>query len=416
MVIVGMAEFVYFNSLNCFMTELSTSRQRIQSIDILRGIVMVIMALDHVRDYFHSEAWLDSPTNMATTTPVLFFTRWITHYCAPVFVFLAGTSAFLMGQRKTKQELSRFLLTRGIWLVFVEVAIVTLGITFDPLYHVLVLQVIWAIGMSMIILGLLVRFSFKVILIYGLIMVLGHNLLDYPEADRNGQVGWLWNILHMAQFYFVPYGENRGLLFVYAFLPWSGVMALGYCFGTWFRSGFSPDLRKKILLRLGIGLVLLFIALRFLNAYGDPVQWGSQERGAEYTFLSFLNVTKYPPSLMFLCMTIGPAIILLALMENIRITKVASFFRTFGRVPFFYYVIHFYLIHLFCVIAFFLDGRTTAEIIDPNSPFLFRPPDFGFGLGVVYAVWIGTVLLLYPVCRRYEKFKERNRKWWVSYL
>src|SRR5690606_18501201 len=265
--------------------------------------------------------WLDSPTNMATTTPVLFFTRWITHYCAPVFVFLAGTSAFLMGQRKTKQELSRFLLTRGIWLVFVEVAIVTLGITFDPLYHVLVLQVIWAIGMSMIILGLLVRFSFKVILIYGLIMVLGHNLLDYPEADRNGQVGWLWNILHMAQFYFVPYGENRGLLFLYAFLPWSGVMALGYSFGTWFRSGFSPELRKKILLRLGIGLVLLFIALRFLNAYGDPVQWSSQERGAEYTFLSFLNGNKYPPSQRLLCMTSVRGLLPLALRANLKVRK-----------------------------------------------------------------------------------------------
>lgn len=398
------------------MGELTSTRSRIQSLDILRGVVMVIMALDHIRDFFHAEAWLDSPTNMATTTPFLFFTRWITHFCAPVFVFLAGTSAFLMGQRRTKKELSRFLLLRGIWLVFAEIAIVTLGWTFDPLYHVLILQVIWAIGLSMIILGILVRFSFTTVLVYGLIMVLFHNLLDYPEEARQGQVGWLWNILHLAQFYFVPYGENRGLLFVYTFLPWSGVMALGYCFGTWYRSEVSAERRRRMLFYLGMGLILLFVLLRLINGYGDPLHWSTQPRGTVYSFLSFLNATKYPPSLMFLCMTLGPAMLALAALEYARSGRLGNFFRTFGRVPFFYYILHFYLIHLFCVIAFFMDGRTTAEIVNPNSPFLFRPPDFGYGLGVVYAVWFITILLLYPLCRWYEKYKGSHRKWWLSYL
>ncbi len=398
------------------MTDLTQTRSRIQSLDILRGAVMIIMALDHVRDFFHAQAFTDSPTNLETTTPILFFTRWITHYCAPVFVFLAGTSAFLMGQRRTKPQLSMFLITRGLWLVFVEVAIISLGWTFDPLYHIFILQVIWAIGVSMIILGILVRFPFAVVLSFGLIVVLGHNLLDYAEAERNGQVGVLWELAHQAFFRYFPLSEDRGILVVYSFLPWTGIMALGYCFGKLFRNEVSSVARRKILIGLGSGLILLFILLRFINAYGDPSPWSPQSRGGVYSFLSFLNVNKYPPSLMFTCMTLGPAMLLLALLENVRVSRMGNFLRTYGRVPFFYYVLHFYLIHIFCVIAFYATGNTSAQIHDPNSPFLFRPADWGFGLPVVYLVWLATVLLLYPLCRWFERLKARRKDWWLSYL
>ena len=388
---------------------------RINSIDLLRGIVMVIMALDHTRDFFHKEAFTDDPLNLATTTPVLYFTRWITHFCAPTFVFLSGTSAFLMGQRRTKKQLSKFLITRGLWLVFVELFIITLGWTFNPLYNVFILQVIWAIGISMIILGLLVRLPFSIILAFGILVVFGHNLLDYPEAERNQQVGFWWDLIHHAKFSFYNIDKTHAVALIYAFLPWTGLMALGYCIGSWFKNDAVPAVRRKRLILLGLGGVVLFIILRFINSYGDPVPWTHQSRGLLYTFLSFLNTNKYPPSLMFSCMTLGPAILFLAFIEKWQ-GKTSRFFITYGRVPFFYYVLHFYFIHAFCVIAFFASGYTTSQIVTPNFPFFFRPPTFGFDLWVVYAVWIVVVLLLYPLCRWYNRYKAGHSHWWLSYL
>lgn len=376
---------------------------------------MVIMALDHVRDFFHIHGADDVPTNMATTTPFLFFTRWITHFCAPVFVFLAGTSGFLQSLRKSKKELSTFLIKRGLWLVLVEVLIVTLGITFDLTYQIFILQVIWAIGVGMIILGLLVWLPFPVILIYGLLVVFFHNLADVPERLRDGQVGTLWAFAH-GGFNFVPIGD-RGILMVYAFLPWSGVMALGYCFGKIFHPSIDVAARKRILIYLGSSLILLFLILRGFNNYGDPFPWSSQPRGTTYTILSFFNANKYPPSLVYFCMTIGPAILLLAFIEGVR-NKVGNFFIIYGRVPFFYYIVHFYLIHLICVVLFYVEGYSSAEIRSPNSPFLFRPLNFGYNIGIVLLIWILVVLALYPLCRMYDRYKTGNisRKWWLSYV
>jgi uncharacterized membrane protein len=396
------------------MNQLTATRSRVQSIDLLRGVVIVIMALDHVRDFFHHEAFTDDPTNMATTTPWLFFTRWITHFCAPVFVFLSGTSAFLMGQKRTKKQLSKFLLTRGLWLVFVELIIITFGWTFNPLYNFFILQVIWAIGLSMIILGLLVLCPFPVILIYGLVVVLGHNLLDYPETAKNGQVGFWWNLFHHALFSQYTIWPNHFALIVYAFVPWSGVMALGYCFGILYKNDVAAAVRRRRLITIGLGITALFIILRLINAYGDPHKWSSQPRGAVYSFLSFLNTHKYPPSLMYLSMTLGPSVLLLALVEKTR-SKIGNFFITYGRVPFFFYVLHFYLIHTFCMIAFFASGYTAGQIKIPGFPFLFRPPTFGFNLWVVYAVWIAVVLILYPLCKWYNRYKAAHRQWWLSY-
>ncbi len=252
------------------MTSLTVSaKQRISSIDLLRGIIMVIMAIDHVRDFFHIQASTGDPTDMATTTPQLFLTRWVTHFCAPVFVFLAGTSAYLTGLKRTKNELSLFLLKRGLWLILVEVLIMTFMFTFNPFYNVVILQVIWSIGISMVLLSFFVRLPINVIFLIGLSIILLHNLLDYPEAARNGNVGMFWSLLHKrGLFTMFP---KHFLFILYPFLPWVGVMCCGYYFGQLYAKGFPEIKRKKILIQIGLSLISLFIILRFINLYGDPL-------------------------------------------------------------------------------------------------------------------------------------------------
>jgi len=400
-----------------------TDRFRVNSIDILRGIIMVIMALDHTRDFFHRAIVGDGsevatgPTDLATTTPALFFTRWITHFCAPLFVFLAGTSAYFMGQKKTRRELSVFLIKRGFWLVIVEIVIITLGWTFNPLFNVIILQVIWAIGISMILLGLIIWLPFTVILALGLIIVFGHNLLDYPSINQGLKGGFWADLLYFSNFSVYNIDESHLVFIVYAFIPWTGVMMLGYCFGKLYSPAFNPVRRKNIILYLGISLSFLFLLLRFINQYGDPVPWSVQPRESIFTFLSFINLNKYPPSLNFLLMTIGPGLIILALLEGLK-SRFTEFFRVYGRVPMFYYILHFYIIHTMVVIVFFAQGYSTDQIVTPNNPFLFRPGDFGFGLLGVYAVWIFVVLILYPLCKKYDRYKTMHvkEKGWLQYL
>ncbi len=383
---------------------------------------MVIMALDHVRDFFFKAdmsgggaSLAMDPTNLATTTPWLFFTRWITHFCAPTFVFLAGTSVFLMGQKKTKSEISVFLIKRGFWLVLVELIIITFGWTYNPFFNVFILQVIWAIGISMILLGIIVLLPFWLIFALGIIIVFGHNLLDYPEINKNLRGGWLSDLIYFSNFSIYSLGKDHLFLIVYAFLPWLGVMMLGYCFGKLYGHTIDPLWRRKRLLLLGSSLVLLFIILRLLKGYGDPVPMSQQPRGSVFTFLSFLNVNKYPPSLAFLSITIGAAMIVLALLENVQ-NKVTGFFRTYGRVPMFYYILHFYIIHTIAIIVFFAEGFSTNEIVTKDNPFLFKPPGFGFGLPGVYAVWLVVFLVLYPLCKKYDRYKSTHKQWWLSYI
>jgi len=404
------------------MAQLTISRNRIQSIDVLRGIVMVIMALDHVRDFFFkadvsgggASVALD-PTNLATTTPALFFTRWITHFCAPTFLFLSGTSVFLMGQTKTKSELSLFLIKRGFWLVLVELFIITLAWTFNPFYNLFILQVIWAIGISMILFGLIIQLPFWFIFFLGFVIVFGHNLLDYPGINKNLKGGWLADLVYFSNFSVYTISKNHLFLIVYAFLPWWGVMMLGYCFGKLYGKTFDAMRRRKMLLMMGTGLIFLFIIIRLLKGYGDPFPMSQQPRGTVFTVLSFFNVNKYPPSLAFLSMTLGAAMLLLMFLENIR-NNVTDFFRIYGRVPMLYYILHLYIIHAVAVIVFFAQGFSTSEIVTKNNPFLFKPPGFGFGLVGVYAVWLFVFLVLYPVCRKYDRYKSTHRQWWVSYL
>ena len=385
------------------------SSYRITSIDILRGLVMIIMALDHTRDFFHATALTADPLNLATTTVPLYFTRWVTHFCAPVFVFLSGTSAYLSSKNKTPGNAGLFLIKRGLWLVFIEVAVITLGFTFNPFYNFIILQVIWAIGWSMVLLGLLIQFPFYTVLITGLLLFFGHNIFDHITLPEKGMAGNLMKILFTSRGTILPVSDSRFIGVFYAILPWTGAMITGYCAGYWYRKEFSSVKRKQLLITTGISLIVLFIILRFFNLYGDPVPWDKKN------ILSFLNTNKYPPSLLYLSMTLGPALLALAFLENVH-TRWSRIISVYGRVPFFYYVLHFYLIHSLLVIVFFATGHRATEIVDPGSLFLFRPLTFGYGLCVVYAIWIGVVALLYLPCRWFNKYKTAHSQWWLKYL
>jgi uncharacterized membrane protein len=389
-------------------------KYRIESIDILRGLIMLIMALDHTRDFFHLVNPLSSPTNVVTTTPILFFTRWVTHFCAPNFVFLSGISAYLAGTKRTKKELSAFLIKRGLWLILVELVFVTFAITFNPSYSVLILAVIWAIGFSMILVGLLVRAPLMVLGIIGGIIVFGHDILDFVPLPKTGGGNVLMNLFFTAFGSVIPLSGTRIILDLYAVLPWTGVMLLGYVFGSLHQKSVDPLRRKKILLITGASLIVLFIVLRYLNIYGDPAPW-SVQRNWGHTLISFLNTSKYPPSLLFLCMTIGPAIIALALTENLR-NKITGILIVYGNVPFFYYILHLYLLRVINVVLFFALGFHTNQISDPNSISLFKPQAFGFSLGVVYLIWFLVIAALYLPCRWFSRYKKVHYQWWLSYL
>lgn len=376
---------------------------------------MALMALDHVRDYFHLSA--GDPLDLETTTPFLFFTRWITHYCAPTFVFLSGLSVYLQSRRKSLPELSSFLVKRGLWLILLEISLVSFGWTFNPAYPMLMLQVIWAIGISMVLLGLVIRLPFQVVLALGLLIVLGHNLLDIPESAKAFESNLAWDMLHYSSFRPHWYLPGHGVLFLYPFLPWAGLMMLGYCAGRLFQPGTDPVKRRGRLALLGTGLILFFVLLRWSNVYGDPVPWTPQ-RTPFYSFLSFIKVYKYPPSLLYMCMTIGPALLLLALLEGLQ-NRFTDMLKVYGRVPLFYYVLHIYLIHILCMLLFFAKGHTMAEAYNPDSPFAFYflIHGEGFSLAGTYGVWLLVLVLLYPICRWYDRYKTAHKeKWWLSYL
>jgi len=387
---------------------------RIESIDILRGLVMVIMALDHVRDYFHYGSFFIDPTNIQTTTPILFFTRFITHYCAPVFVFLAGTSAFLYGRNKTSPQLSKFLLTRGIWLIFMEIVVNNLIWTFDLTYSFPILQVIWAIGFSMICLAFLIYLPKKIILTTGLLIIGGHNLLDGIVMQGNSLESIVWYLLHQSQVLILA--PDKMILFHYPVIPWIGLMALGYCLGQLFLKDFDPNRRKTWLLRIGLTSLLVFFVLRGWNGYGDLVPWTIQNTTTK-TILSFFNVTKYPPSLTFILITVGPALLFLYAIENVK-NSVTNFFLVFGRVPFFYYFLHVLLIHIVAIFGILIFGGNWKNMILTADVFMNEKlATYGYSLWIVYLVWIGIVLALYPLSKKYMIYKLNNKdKWWLSYL
>ena len=392
------------------------SKSRIESIDILRGLIMVVMALDHTRDFFHISAWTDDPLNLQTTTPALFFTRWITHFCAPIFVFLSGVSIYLQSLRKTKTALSVFLIKRGLWLIFFEVIIVNLGTTFDPNFNSFMLVVVWAIGISMVCLGLLIYLPFNILLSIGLLIVVGHNLLDFPESATNFKPNFWWDLLHHGNGVNYPFIPNHSLVILYPFVPWTGLMILGYCSGIFFTAKYSMEQRQKLFYRLGTALLVFFMVVRFLNLYGDPHPWGVQKDGL-FTLLSFIKVHKYPPSLMYMSVTVGFAFLFLAFIEKYK-NRITDTFQIYGRTALFYYAIHWYVLHVVSLICFLLRGHSMEEGTQfVQIPFRYLVPGEGFSLPLVYIVWLSVVIFMYPLCKWYDAYKQAHKgKWWLSYL
>ncbi len=388
----------------------SVSKPRIESLDLLKGLVMILMALDHVRDYFHAFSFDYEPTDPLHSTLPIFFTRWITHFCAPTFCFLAGVSAFLAGRKKTKGQLSSFLLKRGIWLVLIELTFVNFAWYFDVSFRNDAFAVIGALGISMMCLSLIIHLPRTLILIFSCIMIFGHNLLDGVHYPDN----FLWSFLHEPGFF--RYTDENNFIIVYPVVPWIGVMSLGYFYGNIFDKNYNAGRRRKELLITGISSVLLFFLFRWMNHYGDPVAWTDYNSFSQ-TIISFLNPSKYPPSMLYLLMTLGGTFIFLSLTENSK-GKVVDFFSTFGRVPFFYYIIHLYAIHILALIVAQLSGYGWQAML--LSEWLSEVPaldGFGYSLPVVYLVWAGLIIMLYPFCKWFDKYKIQHReKWWLSYL
>ena len=378
------------------------------ALDILRGLVIALMALDHVRDFVMTAAVQD-PTADPTTGPLLFATRWITHFCAPTFVFLAGTSAGLMASRKSAAELASFLLTRGLWLIVLEVLVISSAWTFSPtgvaewggrLY--VALQVIWAIGASMVVLAGAQFLGRRACLVIGAVILLGHNLLDavWPAASMSGNTAGVWAALHARQLYEV--GAFR-IFFSYPLLPWIGVMLLGYGAAGLFE---LPEKRRnEWLVRIGIGLVVAFVLLRALNVYGDPSPW-------EGSVMSFLGTTKYPPSLLYVLMTLGPAAIAGAFVDRLY-APIRNALMTLGRAPLAFYLAHLYLIHAVAMLLGVAQGFAAEQF---ETHYRFFPQGFGVGLLGVYVIWIAVVVALYPLCRWVAAVKARRKDWWLSYV
>jgi uncharacterized membrane protein len=384
-------------------------KERIHSIDIIRGLIMVIMTLDHSRDFLHYPG--PSPLNMQTTTVILFFTRWITHYCAPTFVFLSGVSAFLAGQRRTKKELSGFLLKRGAWLILSDMLIISFLFSFDLQYHMLVLEVLWAIGFGMIILALLIRAPRVLIAAIALLILFGHNILDHVQPSQNGIAGKLCTIFLTAAGSIMPLSANRTIAELYSVLPWTGALLLGYVFGELYQTGADPAKRQKVLLVCGLSTIGLFILLRLVNHYGDPNPW-SVQRNAAHTSLSFLNTTKQPPSLLFFAMTLGPVMLLLAMAEKFN-NRLTAFFEVYGNVPYFYFIGHLCLLRLMNILLIALKGLPFKS---DGNPFVWQAQGFGFPLWAVYLFWLFVVAAFYFPCKWYGNYKRTHSQWWLSYV
>jgi uncharacterized membrane protein len=374
---------------------------RLASIDMLRGLIIVIMALDHVRDFFTDVRF--NPLDPTQTTAALYATRWVTNFCAPVFVLLAGVSAYLVGRRCTTPQLSWFLFTRGLWLAFLELAVITVEWTFNFRFELgLIMQVVWAIGMSMVVLSALVYLPVRVVGVIGVAICLFHNLLDGVPMPEAPVLKTVWAILHVESM--LPIGYVH-----YPLIPWVGVMAAGYALGSVFEM--APDRRRRLLVTLGASAVALFLVLRLINVYGDPLPWTAQSDHLR-TLMSFMNVKKYPPSLDYLLATLGPMLVLLAWLENVR-GGLANVLQVFGRVPLFFYVLHLALAHFAAGMLALAMGYGTTVLT--NLPRFF-PPEWGVSLPMVYVAWILVVLTLYPACRWFGEVKRRRRDWWLSYL
>jgi uncharacterized membrane protein len=383
-----------------------TPRTRIDSVDVVRGVIMILMALDHTRDFFGVPA---NPVDLSTASAALFLTRWVTHICAPVFFLLTGTGAALARRRRSRPELSRFLVTRGLWLIVAELTVLRcLAYQFNFDYRVTMLLVIWALGWAMIVLGALVWLPTWAVAAFGVILIAGHNAFD-----RVGSLDPLWRILHAPGF--VLNTPEHVIFVAYTLIPWIGVTAVGYALGGIY--SWEGERRRSFLLKLGLALIAAFFIVRGINVYGDPQRWSTQ-RTPLFTVLSFFNATKYPPSLIYLLMTLGPAMLLLRAVDQgtPRWLRPAI---TYGRVPFFYYAFHFALIHALAVAVCWARYRSAHWMFE--SPDLGHypysaPPGWGYALPIVYLAWATVVIATYPACRWFAALKQRRSDWWLSYL
>jgi uncharacterized membrane protein len=384
----------------------TTKRARLESVDVVRGVIMIIMALDHTRDFFGVPG---SPTNLATASVALFFTRWITNICAPVFFLLTGTGAWLSLRRRSKSELSRFLLTRGLWLIFLDLVLFRcLAVQFNFDYHITVITVLWALGWAMIVLSALVHLPPAVVTAFGVVMIITHNLLDSIKSANP-----LWTILHSPNILLATPGHV--VFLAYPLIPWIGVTAAGYGLGQIY--SWEPPRRKAFLVRLGFGLTVAFAVVRAINLYGDPSRWAAQPTHI-YTALSFLNTTKYPPSLLFLLMTLGPALLLLRAVDA-HTPRPLQPALIIGKVPMFYYLLHFAFIHLLAVVICYARYQHVHWMFESPDLAHFpitQPPGWGLTLPLVYLLWAFVVLAMYPLCRWYAAVKQRSSNPMLSYL
>ena len=376
-----------------------SKKTRDTALDALRGLAMVIMALDHVRDFFHSEAMNFQPDNLTRTTAAIFFTRWITHFCAPVFMFTAGASAFLWFRNgHTRSELSKYLWKRGLWLVLLELTVLRLAFNFSLTTGPILLTVLWALGWSMVALGFLSRLPLRWLAILSISTIVLHNLFD----------GMGWKVLHQPGV--IPLG-GAVVIVAYPLIPWIAVMSAGFCFG--YVLVMDPDARQRWLLRIGLALTAAFVIIRAANIYGDPQPWST------LTLLSFLRVTKYPPSLDFLLMTLGPATLMLAWFYRVRPAQ-PNPFVVIGRVPLFYFLVHLFLTHALTIPYALVRYGRAAFLLNPlpsaGGPAVAFPPDYGYPLWIVYLTWALVVALMYPLCLWFGKLKQTGQRGWLAYL
>jgi uncharacterized membrane protein len=387
-------------------------KDRIFSIDLLRGVIMVIMALDHTREFVNSSASVFNPEDLAKTSYAFFFTRWITHFCAPVFAFTAGLGAYLRYQRGGFQtaEMSRFLWTRGLWLVFLEFTAVRFTFFFNMSVDPTFLLVFWMLGIGMIVLAAVIYLPFRVLATLSIAMIALHNLADKITPASFGAYGWIWNILHKQGLIHT----DPAVIVAYPLIPWIAIMAAGFCFGRLYQ--LPDEQRRKTLLTIGLAMTAAFVVLRFANIYGDPQPWSVQPRPG-FTLLSFLRANKYPPSLQFVLMTLGPAIVFLGLFDRIKL-KATNAFIVYGRTPQFYFIVHIAVIHLFAIAMGYAHYGSQPFLWQPSPAVggTTFPAGYGWSLATTYLVWIAVVVAMYPLCLWLAKLKTSRRDWWLSYL
>jgi uncharacterized membrane protein len=395
---------------------MTLEKNRINSIDLLRGLIMIVMALDHTRDFFHVAAFQFTPTDLTKTTPAIFFTRWITHFCAPAFALLSGISISINMRKKGRSEMVKYLLSRGLWLVLLDLTVLRFGFFFNFYYDLTFLSILWMLGLCMMFMAAVVLLPNRVTLVLAVIIIFGHDIFSAVNLDEiNIGLGSIWKVLMTVGF--IP----PAFVTAYPIIPWLGIMMLGYCVGRWYGEKYDPLMRRRLLMQLGILCMVLFLFLRWVNVYGDPNPWSVDSERPLFTFLSFLNVTKNPVSLLYTLMTLGPLFVLLPWFESVRASSMTRWLSpavVFGRVPLFYFLLHFYLIHATgLIVNMWRSGRSWSEVdLHFSAGFGGIIPAGGVSLMWAYVAWVVIVMTLYPVCSWYDNYKRTHRHWWLSYL